>query len=193
MFLDIATVCANKPLHSLLGAWENIYAEKPKDLVATHFRKLVESSLITVDPDSNVTIHDLLRDKGREMVVKLPEYKGTRLWDPLSYEEFAAGRLVRWKSGLFGPIFYHVLSLFRQGHRCFESTLTECTALEMVSTGLQVMMFCILFKLFLHFLFQMKYLFSAHAGSNPTTPDTGRQTPISHAFWQILELENEEG
>lgn len=73
IFLDIASVCANRPKDFLVVAWTSIY-DKPAGIFLD---SLLSAALVTV-VEGSVRIHDVLRDLGREKI--RAEYKGTRVW-----------------------------------------------------------------------------------------------------------------
>lgn len=73
MFLDIASVCANRHKDSLLVAWRNCDANAD-----FNFRSLLNFSLISVVLDT-VKIHDILRELGKEKI--LDGLKETRVWN----------------------------------------------------------------------------------------------------------------
>lgn len=82
IFVDIATVCANQPKHSMLGAWISIHGTRAPDW----FDLLLKASLITVvQKDSElvdiIEIHDVLRDLGRKKVVGF-----SHIWSMQTYE-----------------------------------------------------------------------------------------------------------
>lgn len=75
MFLDIASVCANKPLQYLVAAWESIYHKEAH----FHLGNLISAALVSI-VNGCVQIHDVLRDLGRKKIQETQEYRGTRVW-----------------------------------------------------------------------------------------------------------------
>lgn len=99
MFLDIASIFANKPKHLLLAAWTSIHGVAAE----LFFESLLSNSLLTVSNSQNsceevIQIHDVLRELGREQINfpdglsnQLPTFQWSRLWIPES-EAIVQGR-----------------------------------------------------------------------------------------------------
>jgi hypothetical protein len=103
MFLDIACMLIGVKQEIAMTIWKscsNCSCSCSKT-PATSLRNLIDRSLVSLDEDDRLRMHDVLRDMGREIVktdgVKgrpRPPKKWTHLWDPArAVEELSRGEV----------------------------------------------------------------------------------------------------
>ncbi|CAK9868212.1 unnamed protein product [Sphagnum jensenii] len=81
MFKDIACFFIGKDEKMAMQIFESCNSYKGPQVL---FHALMDKSLVTLDSDRRIRMHDLLRDMGRNVVNKQSEIEGKRshLWDP---------------------------------------------------------------------------------------------------------------
>ncbi|CAK9212080.1 unnamed protein product [Sphagnum troendelagicum] len=85
MFKDIACFLIGKDEQMAMQIFESCNSYKGPQV---SFHALMDKSLVTLDSDRRIRMHDLLRDMGRNVVTKQSQIEGQRshLWDPAMAE-----------------------------------------------------------------------------------------------------------
>ncbi|CAK9210705.1 unnamed protein product [Sphagnum troendelagicum] len=85
MFKDIACFFIGKDEQMTMQIFESCISYKGPQV---SFHALMDKSLVTLDSDRRIRMHDLLRDMGRNVVTKQSQIEGQRshLWDPAMAE-----------------------------------------------------------------------------------------------------------
>ncbi len=85
MFQDIACFLIGKDKQMVMQIFESCISYTGPQFT---FHALMDKSLVTLDRDGRIRMHDLLRDMGRNVVTKQSQIEGRRshLWDPAMAE-----------------------------------------------------------------------------------------------------------
>jgi len=81
MFLDIACFFCKDVWPEGMSIHRALHVWTMNDIsLINSFNMLLERSLVNVDEDGHIEMHDQLRDMGRMIVERDEEYSGTRIW-----------------------------------------------------------------------------------------------------------------